>query len=156
MSVSTSFQRKFNHFARLPWREKGIVVEALALLPLAWMALGTLGLQRSAALLRPLTRPPSELTNDSMDQARRVAQLVAMAARNNITPANCLRRSLVLWFLLRQRRLPAELLIGVRKADGQLQAHAWVELAGTVLNDAPDVAKHYAPFTELPRVISPR
>jgi len=39
----------------------------------------------------------------------------------------CLRQSLVLLALLRRRGRPARLQIGVRKAGGQVFAHAWVE-----------------------------
>ena len=44
---------------------------------------------------------------------------------------SCLRRSLVLTVLLRQRRLPAVCCLGVRRDSGELRAHAWVE-CGTV------------------------
>lgn len=47
----------------------------------------------------------------------------------------CLPQSLALQALLRRQGLSAELRIGVRRADGKLQAHAWVEHAGSPLGE---------------------
>jgi len=37
-------------------------------------------------------------------------------------------------------------MIGVRKATGRFEAHAWVELRGVVLNDSADVRERFAAF----------
>lgn len=76
-------------------------------------------------------------------EPRRVAWLVERAARNVPWPATCLRRSLVLWALLRREGVQAVIRLGVRKAEGSHAAHAWVELQGVVLNDRPDVAQTF-------------
>ena len=64
----------------------------------------------------------------------------------------CLDRSLLLWFVLLQHGLDGDLRIGVaRSEDGSgIDAHAWVEFDGLVLNDAPDVATRFAVFDEDP------
>jgi hypothetical protein len=66
-----------------------------------------------------------------------------MAARHHVVPAHCLHRSLVLHAWLRREGLPSSLRIGVQKANGELRAHAWIELAGQVINDRPAAV---APF----------
>ena len=53
----------------------------------------------------------------------------------------CLRRSLVLFHLLRRAGCPVALHIGVRKQDGALQAHAWLVLAGEPYLE-PDSNEH--------------
>ncbi len=79
-------------------------------------------------------------------RARRHARAVDVAAGNVPFRARCLERSLALWRLLRRRRMAAELRIGVRKSERDLEAHAWVELAGRVVNDRADVHRRYAAF----------
>lgn len=59
---------------------------------------------------------------------------------------NCLKKSLVLWYLLRCQGIVSELRIGVRREQGEFQAHAWVEYQGIVLNDTPNVRQHFAMF----------
>ena len=75
--------------------------------------------------------------------ARRIAWLVERAAQLVPWPATCLRRSLVLWAQLRRHGIASELRVGFRQAE-RFEAHAWVELAGVPLNDAPDVRTRYA------------
>ena len=48
--------------------------------------------------------------------------------------------------MLASRGVPTELRFGARRALGQVEAHAWVELDGRVVNDAPDVADRFPPL----------
>ena len=48
--------------------------------------------------------------------------------------------------MLRGRGIVGELRYGARTADGKLEAHAWVELNGRVLNDRQDVETRFARF----------
>jgi hypothetical protein len=65
--------------------------------------------------------------------ARRAARLVEGAASFYPLRATCLKKSLVLYRILRRRGVPAELRLGVRKAEGDFTAHAWVESRGDIL-----------------------
>ena len=49
-------------------------------------------------------------------------------------PIRCLQRSIVTSRLLRQHNIPAEVVIGYRAAP--FFSHAWVEVAGRVVNDS--------------------
>ena len=60
--------------------------------------------------------------------------------------SKCLLESLALWYLLRRRGYDATLYLGARTLLGPFEAHAWVELDGKVLNDAPNVRDVYEPF----------
>lgn len=118
----------------------------------AWLALAVtdarlraLGFQR---LLRRIERgrrfhaaTPAEIA-----RARRRAHWLDRASRHHIVGAHCLHRSLALHAALRRAGLESTLRIGVRKHDEALLAHAWVELAGEVVTDAPEAV---APFAAL-------
>lgn len=56
--------------------------------------------------------------------------------------ALCLQRSVVATWLLRRHGVPAELVIGYRPTP--FESHAWVEVAGRVVNDRPQYQKHFA------------
>ncbi len=131
-------------FRRLPVHEKATFLAALGHLLLVRVGLRALGLRRVLALLdRRLTSATAEGADNNF-LALRTARLVAAAAR--LTGGTCLARSIVLVSLLKRRGIPAELRIGVRKAEGGFEAHAWVEAGGTILNDGPDVAQRFAAF----------
>ncbi len=74
--------------------------------------------------------------------------MVQIAARRGLYRANCLQQSLCLWWILQRQGISTDLRIGVRKGE-QLDAHAWVEYRGTVLNDRPDIAQEFSPFTDI-------
>ena len=61
-------------------------------------------------------------------------------------PATCLDRSLLLWAVLGSGGYDAHLRIGVAPAPGGIDGHAWVEVAGSVINDDPDVGDRFATF----------
>lgn len=56
--------------------------------------------------------------------------------------AACLQRSAVATRLLRRRGWPAELVIGYRPTP--FESHAWVEVAGVIVNDRPQYQKFFA------------
>jgi hypothetical protein len=138
--------RKLTRFRALPPAERRIVIAAMLRLPLFWIGLRLLGLQRLQARLQ--RTPLGRATTPSPAELQRTGYLVNAAANQALGPANCLTRSLCLWWLLRRRGVETDLRIGVRLADGALEAHAWVEDAGIPINDRPDVSADFAPFAE--------
>jgi len=136
----------------LPRRERKSLPESFVLLPAVAAAIHIFGLRR---VCRFLSRHPvigEGAGASDVQGAREAARLVnAIACRIPVRP-NCLTRSVTLWWILRRRAVDSALRIGVRTAGGQFEAHAWVELAGLVVNDDADIAERFAPFegTNLP------
>jgi hypothetical protein len=128
-------------------QERRLLARALILLPLASAALRVVRLERLLSWLEGRCPPPDAAPD--MAQARAAARMVNAAAGAGPLRASCLPRSLALWWLLRQRRIDAGLQVGVRKMDGQFEAHAWVEVNGSVINDRPDIG---ATFAALPNI----
>lgn len=144
-------------FWRLPAPDRLLFVQALLMVSGTALALRWLGFRRwHAALDRFAARPaPRDLPEapGRRRQARHLAALVCGASRRALASPSCLHRSLTLWWLLRRQGLPGDLRIGVRTKDRSLEAHAWVEYRGEVLNDRPDVGTTYTPFEQ---AIEPR
>jgi hypothetical protein len=147
---------------RLRGRELLRGVQALAYLPLAAIVLDRWGLQRAQQRLarQAPTRRSHHVRADTriLDEARRLAWVVDGTARRGPWKANCLQRSLVLWWFLLRRGIASEIRIGVRRRPGapsgarELDFHAWVECQGLVLNDRSDVREVFATFD---RAIAP-
>ena len=130
-------------------------LQAPVCLPLAAVALRRWGLQRVQGQLARWTgraASTSAVTAASVDDARRLAWVVSLAARFGPWPANCLQRSLVLWWFLARRGVPSEIRIGVRRRPGSpsgrasLDFHAWVESHGEVINDRRGIRRRFATF----------
>ena len=109
------------------------------------------GFRQTAEMFRCETREhgPDDLDESTRCAIRQISRAVKVAARNGLRAPNCLRSSLVLNSMLRRRGYGSVLRIGVSREGGQFEAHAWVELAGRVVNDANDIATRFVPIAEL-------
>lgn len=70
---------------------------------------------------------------------------VAMAAAFYPGRAECLERSMVLYYILRRQGVPVRYCHGVQ--PWPLTAHAWIEYKGEVVTDVPE---HVKEFSRLP------
>lgn len=111
-----------------------ILVGALGLLLPVSVGLRLVGLRRVLALVEALVSVRRR--NCAADDHRRPARtawLVEIAARWCLPRPTCLAKALVVFSLLQRRGLPVELVIGVTKAQGPLEGHAWVQLSGATI-----------------------
>lgn len=74
------------------------------------------------------------------------ARLVRIAAEHGLYRAKCLERSLVLHWILCRQGVDARIIFGARKAQEEMQAHAWVEVDGVSLDEDHDSPARFAPF----------
>jgi Transglutaminase-like superfamily len=92
-------------------------------------------------------KPPLQKGNREL-QAERIIQrstnFLDLAARHHLYPMTCLRRSLTLQWLLAQGGLDTTLQFGVRRENGTLQAHAWLDYQGRVIDKSPISIEQYA------------
>jgi hypothetical protein len=127
-----------------------MVLEAASALAATWAGLRVVGFRRWSASIERLaslkTRGVKEVDGSQISIASGVAVKLDLAARHLFFRTNCLERSLALRWLLRRRGIAADLRIGARKESETLEAHAWIELEGVVLNDPDEAHRHFAPF----------
>lgn len=110
-----------------------------AALAVIHVAVGMCGYQRTHAWLKRHSRHDEVRAASARDlqSAHGLAELAAVAGRHGAIKATCLRQSLLVYWLLRRRGLKPELRLGVRKDEGTLDAHAWIELEGHALSPTP-------------------
>jgi hypothetical protein len=136
-------------FGKLTWPEKKLLIQAFLVLPCIKSGLSLIGFKR---LYARLGRQQPAAAYGAVAGGRRPAQalittrMVQRAANHHLCKLNCLPRSLALWWLLRRQGIGAELRIGTRRHEDQLEAHAWVEFEGSPLNEYDDVRERYAAF----------
>lgn len=122
-----------------------LTVVAWVLLPLAWLALRQRDLP---SLLGKIAqrRARATATRTPTDGLQAWGRAINRAGRLSMAPHTCLSRSLVCAWLLAGRGVDHSLRIGVRTENGQLHAHAWVEVNGMPINDRADIAQGFAVF----------
>jgi hypothetical protein len=128
-----SATRKLARLRALRPVERRILGEALLLLPAACAGLKVAGMRRTREALSRVARRGK--SREGLDAAS-IARLVAIAARHGPFRARCLPASLTLESLLRRYGLEGELRLGVRRHEGRIEAHAWIEHRGEALDGA--------------------
>jgi hypothetical protein len=143
----SSLRIKLAKFGALSWSDRRAFFSAWAWLPLFWLGLRVLGLQRFQRWLA--ADSAQNPCNVSVDDMRRLGSLVNSAARWTPFPATCLTRSLLLRWWLQRRGVASALRIGVRINQDIFAAHAWVEYQGVPINDEANVGEQFAAFKSL-------
>lgn len=143
--VLTGCLRKFRELSP---RDRVLLLKLWLLLPIVAVLLRLLDYLRTLRILSRWSQAApvqARLPADAMSYALRLGRLATIAGRYVPTNGSCLRQSLLVWWLLRRKGMPAELRIGVRTQEG-FTAHAWVEVDGQPVNDTPDVGERFAAF----------
>jgi hypothetical protein len=131
--------------------ERRLLIVSCLAMPLVAGAVSLVGFRRVHAVLVRWPRPtgtPFPTVEAAWARARSVAGVVSIAAGPGPVRATCLRRSLLLWWLLRRDGIETSLRVGVNRDGGSLNAHAWVEYRGRPLNDAEDIAARFPAFEQ--------
>ena len=78
-------------------------------------------------------------------EVRELSKLTNTACRYSIgMDKSCLRRSMLLWWLLQNQDVQCDLCMGLEKSGTSLTGHAWLELDGIVINEAKNIRERFA------------
>lgn len=138
---------KLRRFSALEPPAQKQFLYALAMLPVISLSLRWNGFRATQETLQKLLSPRSE--QDSAvptNNVARTAHMVHAADRYGLIHPSCLAKSLTLWWLLGRQGISSRVRIGIRKENGKLEAHAWVEREGIALNEPEERHHHYAAF----------
>ena len=141
--------RGLTRFRSLSRADYALLVRAFLRVGAVDLALRRRGFRQVVAQAQPAptaVERPVIVTPDDLRRARRYARWIDSVSRHHVVRARCLHRSLALHLWLRGEGLPSELRIGVRKEADELRAHAWVQLAGQVINDWPAAVAPFRPL----------
>jgi hypothetical protein len=151
--------RRLRTFLALGLQDKGAFIRAWLYLVASGLGIRFLGLSRTMSWLAPAVIPANPRQKDSGPSAGiqrlphvsptawpRAARWLPVAIRNAPNDPRCLQRSVALLALLRRAGIESDLRIGIGKTQPNLEAHAWVEVAGVPVNDDSDVGQRYRAF----------
>ncbi len=116
--------------------ESGIMIAALKL------SLRVRGYKRTITWIRRRVEHAPVRTDVPPTVVKAAEWWVAMAAAFYPGRAECLERSLVLYYVLRRQGVPVRYCHGVQ--PWPLMSHAWVEYRGQVVNDVPERVKEFS------------
>jgi hypothetical protein len=140
--------KQLRQLSELSSSELRILLIALFLLPLTAIALQVKGFRWTRSFFNRF-RPnmiSKNLIFSQLLEAKKIARMVTIAANHGPYRANCLKKSLVTWWLLANKGIQSELKIGVNKQNDIFHAHSWIEFQGIVVNDAADIDEQFSIF----------
>ncbi len=125
-------------------RQRRAALLTLMTAPLVMMVLRVRGYAGTVRFLTGVSRSPVTGIDQAVADAR-IAQTVIRRLPLDLT---CLERSLVVWWLVGGSEV-AQIRFGVAPGGegGTPSFHAWVEVAGTTLDDASEAGVAYLPLT---------
>jgi hypothetical protein len=136
----------WSRFLRLRGFERGVVLEAAAELPVMWAAVRLAGVEVCKGALTQAAGHRQVTDSSTLAAAQRIARLQSITATTLFPGMTCLEQSLVLFWMLHRRGMNPQFRIGGRKEAGRFEAHAWVEMNGTVIDGRGAEHLHFAPF----------
>jgi len=143
-------KKQYAQLITLSPEEWGLLLITLLLLPVVALMLWVVGFKRSKSFLRHFVsiRPDYVTPGKSeKEKIHTIVRIVKIAARYGPYRANCLKQSLVLWWILARRGFLSEIRFGIQKESGDdISAHAWVEYGGINLCDSDAVQQQIMPF----------
>jgi hypothetical protein len=143
-------KRRIEQLRALSLHEWWLMITAMVLLPLVALSLWVVGFKRIKAIMSRFIAADVNLVaadKSEMEMARTISRMVAIAARHGLYRANCLKQSIVIWWLLMRQGIYSEICIGIDKDPGnKFKAHAWVECGGINLSESEGVQQKFAAF----------
>jgi hypothetical protein len=143
-----SFPRKVKTAMNLVGEARSLFLLSYILLPLIDLSLRLRGVRETTTTLAKLCPARKAEQTVEWSEIRQIVRMVKLAAKYSPPWITCLRKSLVLWYLLRRKGIETELQIGSRLNDGKFEGHAWIEYQGIVLNDNPSVRESFVVFKQ--------
>jgi hypothetical protein len=145
-------------FLKLNHSDRGMLLQTYLLLTLVRLGLLLLPFEqlwKTLVKLGQLQLPAIMVSKaDLKTEAQRVRQViwaVNLSARFSPSGAKCLARALTTKVLLDWQQCPSDFKIGVTKNEqGELEAHAWIEVQNQVVMGLINRLDQYTPMPSLP------
>jgi len=133
-------------FLRCSGPDRRLLLEALVLLCWARLLIRFAPFRRIAPRLgRAMAESSRDVEPSQMERALRIGWAVQAVARHVPFGFVCLPQAVAAKWMLRRRRLPSTLYLGLnQKEDSKLTAHAWLRVGNKILTGRAESLNHTA------------
>ena len=142
--------KKWRQYQGLSGYEQGLFWRSIILLPVLHSSLFFWEYPRLLHFLEKKIRLGKRIgfkkESEIIEKAFQISRIVSIAARYGFFQATCLRRSLLIWCLLRREGIRSTIEFGIKKTNADLQAHAWVQIDGVVISERDGTYQQYQPI----------
>jgi len=147
MALRRTMGHGVRRWRQLSARERKILLQAAALLPLARAAVRLLPPAALRSVLARELRGHRERNSAvARQRCQEVTRMVAIAAERGPVRARCLPRAVAACLLLRRAGIAANLCLGGALKEGSFAAHAWVEWGEEKFEVTRPAQSEFLPF----------
>lgn len=128
-------RRQIYYFKRIPFRVKLISIEAIFLMALSRFYILFIPFRSVASLMgKPMHETVEEIDPDLLTVARQITWLIEKMSKYTPWESKCLVKALTGQRMLKKRRIPCTLYLGMAKDNtNKLSAHAWLRCGNHIL-----------------------
>ena len=142
---SASWLRHLRSLYDLAWSDRGLLIEAAALLGAARLAAKTIPFKQLARCFGQHMSESERVVESGVDaRASRIGWAVRTVARRTPWNSNCLAQAVAARLMLRRRKMACTVYLGLVK-DGkhELAAHAWLRCGNRVVTGGRTSSRRY-------------
>ena len=128
-------RKQIYYFNRIPFRFKLIAFEAFLTMAISRFYILFIPFRRVATRMgKPMHETTKEIDSERLTYARQIAWMIEKVSNYTPWESKCLVRALTGQKMLKKRKIPSTLYLGVKKenVDG-LSAHAWLRCGNFVI-----------------------
>jgi len=131
-------------FSELSSESRAFLARAWLAVPVVELSLAVVGVRGTLRWMELLPSAGAARSARTVTSVTEGARLVRAACRRHPLAGACLPQALLQYLLHRRDGVPVRVVIGVRRDDADLDAHAWVEAQRSDAPSAP--AEEFAPI----------
>lgn len=135
-------------FYGIPASHKALFLKIGLLVPLTEIGIRTFGFKRTVRFLEYFAREKKKPSERPQVLINRHSNYLYLFKKNFPFFGKCLAHSLSLWFILKKKGVSTDLRFGMKKQEGGLLAHAWLEFEGKPLASKSELEEDYTFFPD--------
>lgn len=139
---------KIRTILELPNSHKLIFIKISLLVPLVEFGIKTIKFKRTLSVLKFCLNENPPNSENELKIVHRYKNYLYLYHKQVPFLGKCLARCLTLWFFLKRQGIETELKFGMKKENGKLLAHSWIEYKGKRIVSESELDEHYIPFNE--------
>lgn len=128
-------KKQFSYFNKIPYKFKFITIEALLLMALTRFSILFIPFRHVASIMgKSMCETTEEIDPELLMTAKQITWLINKISRYTPWESKCLVKALTAQIMLKKRRIPCTLYLGMAKdKTNKLSAHAWLRCGNSIL-----------------------
>lgn len=149
MTHTPGLRHRLRKLAALSWADRLLHIQVVFLLGIAWLALRVVPFRHLARRLGARhVETSSDVSPEHLSEAKRISLAVARISHHTPWNSNCFPQALAAQYLLRRRKIPSTLYLGVslgkadQEAPRKMTAHAWLRCGSFMVTGGAEHAQY--------------